>query len=454
MSRKSQLAKLGLFTAKVPRYTSYPTVQHFTPNVDATLYSSWLKAISPGSQISLYVHIPFCRKLCWFCACRTQGTQSNEPIEAYLEVLKSEISLVASQLPEGLEISRLHWGGGTPTILSAAQIRDLAQRFADHLPLSPTTEFSVEVDPGEIDQERCNALLEVGMTRASVGMQDFNDRIQQVIGRRQSFEQTYEAARLLRAAGLQKLNAEILCGLPYQTPPSITETTQLLLSLTPDRVAVSDYIHQPSMARRQSMIPTDSLPTPEEKFDLFETAAALLCWDGYEAIGIDHFARSDDTLTLARNAGQLRRGFQGYSADPSEVLIGLGASAVSRFPQGYAQNEASTAKYSAAIKKGRFASRAGHAFCGEDALRARLIEMLLCRFEISRSEALDEFPGCQAILDPLLDQAYRSFPGAMDLSNTRLSLTEEARPLVRVIAQQIFDSFAQVQSAHSDAPRA
>ena len=192
MITKTQLASMGLFDAKVPRYTSYPTAPHFNPSVGPREFESWIAEIKPDSAISLYVHVPFCRRLCWFCACRTQGTQSDAPVQAYLETLKSELALLKSRLPSGVKLSRLHWGGGTPTLLTAPMMADLAGEIADVAGFSDEYEFSVEIDPNEIDGPRLDTLAAAGMNRASIGVQDFNDAIQKTIGREQSFDVTRE----------------------------------------------------------------------------------------------------------------------------------------------------------------------------------------------------------------------------------------------------------------------
>jgi oxygen-independent coproporphyrinogen-3 oxidase len=229
MMMKKQLAKLGLFDAKVPRYTSYPTAPHFSNSVGASDFSNWIKAIKPGADISLYLHVPFCRRLCWFCACRTQGTQSDAPVAAYLETLKAELTLLRDVLPEGVRLSRLHWGGGTPTLLSAGMMTELAEAIFAIAPMATGGEFSVEIDPNEIDAARLDALAAAGMNRASIGVQDFDERIQQTIGRIQGYDITRDAAQAIRARGVTSLNADILFGLPHQSRARITESVQKLL---------------------------------------------------------------------------------------------------------------------------------------------------------------------------------------------------------------------------------
>ncbi|MDV4169442.1 oxygen-independent coproporphyrinogen III oxidase [Rhodovulum sp. FJ3] len=450
MSTESQLAKFGLFDARVPRYTSYPTAPHFSSSVGNSQFSSWIRAIPEGAQISLYLHVPFCRRLCWFCACRTQGTQTDSPVRAYIDTLLTEIAMLGRTLPKGVSLSRLHWGGGTPTLLSPDMIREVAQAVFDVAPLAPNAEFSVEIDPNEVDQARMDALAEMGMTRASIGVQDFDPEIQTVIGRIQSFETTKRAVDMIRDHGIQSLNTDILFGLPHQTKERITESVQKLLALSPDRVALYGYAHVPWMAKRQQMIPSDALPTPQERLRLFETARRLFLWDDYTEIGIDHFARKGDGLDIAARTGRLRRNFQGYTDDTSEVLIGLGASAISRFPQGFAQNNAATSAYTGHIQKGEFATHRGHAFAGEDLLRSRMIEALMCDFRISRDEMCDSFGRTPEQITAMFKQVADEFAGYVSLDSGDFVIRPEGQALTRMMARG-FDAYDLSKAGHSSA---
>ena len=450
MITNSRLAALGLFDTRVPRYTSYPTAPQFNAAIGADSHRRWIAAIAPGSTVSLYVHIPFCRRLCWFCACRTQGTQKDAPVRAYLQTLQAELALLKQILPDGVQLGRLHWGGGTPTLLSPTMMQDLAGAITAVAPLAKGAEFSVEIDPNEIDAARLDTLAAAGMTRASIGVQDFDPQIQQTIGRVQSYEVTRDAVAMLRARGIRSLNADILYGLPHQSRGRIADSVQKLLSLHPDRVALYGYAHVPWMARRQAMIATDSLPDPQQRLDLFETARRLFVWDGYDEIGIDHFATPQDGLGRARRRGGLRRNFQGYTDDRSEVLIGLGASAISRFPQGSTQNAAATSAHTGRIRAGEFSTARGHAFAGDDALRARIIEALMCDFRVETDELTTRFGAPRAQIDQLFAHANRQFDGLLELSETGLAIPPDLRPLTRLIARS-FDAYTLSPAGHSPA---
>ena len=450
MQTESQLARLGLFDARVPRYTSYPTAPQFGEAVGSAQFVQWIEAIAPGSQISLYLHVPFCRRLCWFCACRTQGTNSDDPVRVYVETLKTELALLRRHLPAGVSLSRLHWGGGTPTMMPAESMRELAEAVFAITPMAPGGEFSVEIDPNEIDAARLDALAAAGMNRASIGVQDFDPEIQAIIGRDQTYEVTRDAITMIRERGVHSLNADILYGLPNQTRSRLADSVQKLLSLSPDRVALYGYAHVPWMARRQQMIPSDTLPRPEERLALFEAARQLFVWDGYDEIGIDHFARPTDGLAVAAKAGTLRRNFQGYTDDPSPVLIGLGASSISRFPQGFAQMNSATSTWTKAVRDGQFSIHRGHEFRGEDLLRARIIEALMCDFHVSSAEIERDFGLSRAKFEALCAPIAAHFGAFVTLDAKGLSIPPAGRPLTRMIAAR-FDAYSMAKTGHSSA---
>ncbi len=450
MTQESQLARLGLFDAKVPRYTSYPTAPHFAGGVDAGLFGQWIEEIPEGAQISLYLHVPFCRRLCWFCACRTQGTSSEDPVIRYAQSLHAELALLKRRLPKGVTLSRLHWGGGTPTMLPADDMRRLADAIFAVVPMAEGAEFSVEIDPNDVDGARLDALAAAGMNRASIGVQDFDPLIQAAIGREQSFELTARVVDMIRARGIDSLNADILYGLPHQTEARIRDSVEKLIALSPERVALYGYAHVPWMSRRQQLIPADAMPSAQERLSLFDTATKLFKAAGYLDIGIDHFAKPSDSMAKAQVSGELRRNFQGYTVDPSPVLIGLGASSISRFPQGYAQNAPATSDYVKAVREGQFATHRGHAFSGDDRLRGRIIEALMCDFHVSRADILRHFDILPAALDQLLRQVTSQFEDMLILDASGLTIPAAARPLTRIIARG-FDAYDQSRAKHSAA---
>ncbi|MCC7320198.1 MAG: oxygen-independent coproporphyrinogen III oxidase [Rubellimicrobium sp.] len=450
MTISARLRELGLFDARAPRYTSYPPANHFSKAVGPGTVAQWQQALPAGARVSLYVHIPFCRRLCWFCACRTQGTTTDRPLIPYLDYLHHELALVSKNLDPGVVISQIHLGGGTPTLLSPQMLTELGTALRSFRPLAPDLQFSVEIDPTEVDADRIAALREVGMTRASIGVQDFDPLVQQSIGREQSFETTRDVVGMLRAVGVDSLNMDILYGLPHQTRARITDSVQKVLSLAPDRVALYGYAHVPWMAKRQALIPTEALPGAEERLDLFDTARRLFVWEGYREIGIDHFAREGDSMAAADRDARLKRNFQGYTVDDSVALIGIGASAISRYPQGYAQNISSSSLYATQIEEGRLASERGHALSADDLLRADMIEALMCRFALDLPAIAAahgvEIDRLRALVAPILAR----FGDAVRLERDLLSITDSPRLIARLVAQEL-DAYHMPQGRHSQA---
>ena len=450
MQTSPQLKRLGLFDARVPRYTSYPTAPHFKAGFGPETLSEWISAIPENDTVSLYVHIPFCRRLCWFCACRTQGTSTSEPVAAYLNSIKQELATIKDLLAPGIKLEHLHWGGGTPTLLQPDMIADLTDAILTTTPLAQDAQFSVEIDPSEIDGPRLDALAKAGMNRASIGVQDFDPMIQEVIGRPQSYEITKEAVDGLRARGIDSLNMDILYGLPHQNIARVTDSVEKLISLGPDRVALFGYAHVPWMARRQTLIPTEALPSAEERLELYNTARDLFVASGYDEIGIDHFALPSDGLAKAHKAGTMKRNFQGYTEDASQVLIGVGASSIARYPQGYVQNEPATSKYQAAARDGNLTAAKGHSFTPDDIARGRVIEELLCYFKVDFAALAKELDRPIGWFLALVDGLPETMPDTTDLTDNVLTIREGARPLARMIARH-FDAYEVNESGHSQA---
>lgn len=449
MSTHDLLSRAGLFTENAPRYTSYPTAPMFHEGVGALQVADWLRRSDAGQAVSLYLHIPFCERLCWFCACRTQGTRTHAPVASYVDTLVQEIGLIAALLPGRRRVGRLHWGGGTPTILEPAEMTRLSAALAAAFDLTGA-EFSVEIDPTCVDEARLDALVAAGLGRASLGIQDFASEVQKAIGRDQSFEVTARAVAGLRARGVSAINTDLVYGLPDQSQARLDRTLDLLMDLAPARVALFGYAHVPWMARRQRMIREEALPDPHARHALFADASARLQAEGYQMIGIDHFARPEDSMAVAARQGRLRRNFQGYTDEPCPILLGLGASAISRFPQGYAQNAAATAAYQARIREGRPATSRGFAMGIEDRLRARAIEMLMCDFRIDLVSLRAEFGDAVSRLVASCRAAVSRYAGALDWAPQALTILPEARALTRLIARE-FDAYAGGEAQHSQA---
>lgn len=448
MEHIDTLRRMGLFDARVPRYTSYPPATAFSPQTGEAFQVSCLKALDPETPVSVYIHIPFCERLCWFCACRTQGTTTLKPVVNYLRVVKEELELLRATLPDGIIMGQMHWGGGTPTILPPDMIRELAQAVYDVIPSAPDFSFSVEIDPTLVDDAKIAALAEMGMTRASIGIQDFALDVQEAIGRKQSYEATRACVDSLRDAGITSLNADLVYGLPHQTPAKLANTIAKVHALDPDRIALFGYAHVPTFSKRQKLIPDAALPGEEERYHLARQAAQAFVGSGYQAIGIDHFGKPEDSLTMASNAGHLRRNFQGYTDDTCPTLIGIGASSISQFAQGYVQNASATAAYIERVEAGKLSGHRGYELTAKDRLRATAINMLMCDFAIDLQK-LDAHPNARDLL-PIHQAILEDFAGCVVATGQGLRITEAGRPLTRIIAQR-YDGFGDIVAQYSQA---
>lgn len=450
MKQIDRLGSLGLFDARVPRYTSYPTAPAFSAETGAAFQARELSALDPDVPVSVYVHVPFCERLCWFCACRTQGTRTLGPVESYLATLEDELRLLRDALPEGVRMGRLHWGGGTPTILPPEMIHRLAQAVKAVIPPTQDWEFSVEIDPTMVDRAKIAALAAEGMTRASIGIQDFDPVVQAAIGRMQPFDVTRACVEDLREAGVASLNTDLVYGLPHQDAARIADTVEKVLTLAPDRVALFGYAHVPWVAKRQKLIDESVLPGDRARYRLSELASRRFAGAGFAPIGIDHFARPGDELAQAAQEGRLRRNFQGYTADHCPTLIGLGASSIASLPGGYVQNAPATAAYAQRIAAGQLAGSRGHAMTEEDRLHGRAIEMLMCDFHLDRDALHARFGDMAGGLDATCALIADRFGDLVSLDDAGLCILPEGRPLTRIIASA-FDAHMPAEARFSRA---
>ncbi len=432
---------ISRLSAAVPRYTSYPTAPHFNNEVGDETYARWLSDIPPSRRVSLYVHIPFCDRLCWFCACATKQTHRYEPLARYLKSLFREIDLVSELAGKQTVVTALHFGGGSPTMLKPADLTGLAAHLKSRFRFSPDAEISVEIDPNDMDQPRHRALAEIGMTRASLGVQDFDETVQQAINREQTFRQTEAVVTAARAGGAKSVNIDLLYGLPHQTVDSVAATLRQVLTLSPDRIALFGYAHVPWMKKHQTMIDETSLPDTDARFRQSQNAARLLLEAGYVAVGIDHFAKPSDSLAIASRERRLKRNFQGYTDDRADIVIGLGASAIGKLPQGYVQNMPSAGGYERLIADSRLATVRGFELSDTDRARAWVIERLMCDFGFSQS-ALQS--GFGAVAGPILTEAHQlaasDANGLFERTARGFRITKKGKPFARLIASR-FDSY-------------
>jgi len=438
MDHVSTLRSYGLFDAKVPRYTSYPPANRFERDVGHRHQADWLAQVSPDEPVSVYVHIPFCRRLCWFCACRTQGTQTLSPVDAYMDRLLVEIETVArDHLPRGIKMGRLHLGGGTPTLLSGPMMDRLLTHIHRYITPSDNFEFSVEIDPTDASAEVLAVLSKWSMQRASIGVQDFDEAVQQAIGRLQGYDLTRDIIEKLRDGGVQSLNVDFLYGLPHQSMGSLMHTIDAIAALSPDRLALYGYAHVPHVSKRQVMISGHALPDAEARFVMQETAGQRLTSIGYDAVGIDHFALPTDSLAQAAQSGRMKRNFQGYTDDPCATLIGFGASAISKFPQGYLHNAVSTAAYSSRVEAGGLAAHKGYVMTKDDNFIAALINGIMCEGALRRDMIAELDDARTHQFDLILDDVKQACPDAFFELADGLVLKPKLLAASRLIAARV-----------------
>jgi oxygen-independent coproporphyrinogen-3 oxidase len=431
--------------APLPRYTSYPTANHFAPVAPAD-YREWLGSLEDDAALSLYMHVPFCNDLCWYCACSTKATHRYKPVARYLDTLEAEIATVAGLLPRRHRVTHLHWGGGSPDILSAADITRLGDTFRRHFQFDARAEFAIEIDPRLMTVAKADAMAGAGVNRISIGVQDFDPAVQAAIGRMQGFDITRTTVEMFRDRGVTSVNFDLVYGLPHQTLASLTRTIEQVLALSPDRIAMFGYAHLPGRATNQKLINEAALPGAVERFAMARQVTTLLERAGYQQLGLDHFAKLDDSLSTQ----PLNRNFQGYTTDSSETLIGLGASAIGKLPQGYVQNAVAVGDYAKRVADHGLASARGRTLTADDRLRAYVIERLMCDFEFSGSAVMGMFgDAASAVLDEADAIVSDDSDGFVEQTTTGFRLTERGRPFVRNICAR-FDAYLKpVAGKHS-----
>lgn len=427
---------MELLLRSVPRYASYPTASWFDHSVTADRHDRWIGSLSPAARVALHLHVPFCPRLCWFCACRTQIAKGTDALQTYVAALGREIGRVAERLPSGVRVARVLWQGGSPAVLPATLIRSLADLTRASVRFDREAGFCVELDPVSGADDRIEALLDAGMTRVRLGVQDFSEETGAAIGSGQNPEDFRDLVARLRRAGVPGIEVGILFGLPRQSLVSLAETCAVVLGTGPDRLTLSGYVHAPRVAKRQRMIPEALLPGTGERLAQQELATRLLVEAGYVRVGVDLFVRPGDPLAAARETGRLRRCLGGYTDDPVDAVIGLGASSISRFRQGYVQNHVSTTRYCESADTAP--SRAGLALSLEDRVRARAIEMLMCDFALDLRALGAEFGDFAAILRRDIDAAARAFPDHLRRTGAGLEILSDG-PLLAGLVARFFD---------------
>ncbi len=432
-----------------PRYTSYPTADRFVEAFTADDYVQALQQRRSGvalnaTPLSLYVHIPFCESLCYYCACNKIITRHHERAEMYLRYLSREIDLHVQEIGVGQPVSQLHLGGGTPTFLSDAELGELMEMLRRNFTLVPGGEYSIEVDPRTVDAQRLAVLAKLGFNRLSFGVQDFDPDVQKAVHRVQPAEQVFALVKTARELGFESINVDLIYGLPRQTVESFERTLNQVSELLPDRIALYAYAHLPERFKPQRRIVTTELPVAHARTSMFKQALATLGDAGYVYIGMDHFALPNDALSVAKRQGRLHRNFQGYSTQPDCDLIALGVSAIGRVGAIYSQNAKTLADYYDHLDQGRLPVVRGLALSRDDLLRRSVIMALMCQgnlqFEAIEQAYLIDFASYFAPeLRVLAEQAEQ---GLITLTETSIEVTPQGWLFVRAVAM-VFDRYLQ-----------
>jgi oxygen-independent coproporphyrinogen-3 oxidase len=434
----------------VPRYTSYPTAPHFHEGINSATYARWVRELPHDVPLSLYLHIPFCDRLCWFCGCHTKQVLRYEPIAAYLVPLVAEIRKVAELLDGRGRVTAIHLGGGSPSMLKPADLLGLAATLQSAFAIEGQPEFSIEIDPNDMTPDRYAGFAAAGVNRASIGVQDFDPKVQAAINRIQTPEQTRAVVDGMRAAGVTSVNLDVLYGLPFQTLDSLQRTIGEVLSMRPDRIALFGYAHVPWMKTHQKMIDESALPDVVARYRQAEAAAAQLIAAGYVAVGMDHFALPSDGLAIAAQSGALHRNFQGYTTDDATALIGLGASAIGVLPQGYVQNVTATGQYMRQVSEGGLALVRGVALTPDDRLRRYVIEQLMCNFEVSLGDLRSRFgPLADALVGEIAAFCAHDKEQLASFDGRRLVIAPARRAFVRLVAAAFDTYLVQGERRHS-----
>ncbi len=433
------------FDVSGPRYTSYPTADRFVEAFDAEAYRLWLGRRTVGGigrPLSLYVHIPFCNTICYYCACNKIITKVHGRSSKYLKYLAKELAMQAAALEGSHEVVQLHFGGGTPTFLSNDELRQLMASIREHFTLIPNGEYSIEVDPRKVDAETVALLGELGFNRMSIGVQDFDPVVQKAVNRIQSIEETQLVIEAARASGFQSVSVDLIYGLPKQNVISFNHTLEEVIKLSPDRLSIYNYAHLPGLAKPQRRINEADLPSPDAKLQILQLAIRRLTDAGYVFIGMDHFAKPDDELAVAQRQGRLHRNFQGYSTHAEADLMAFGVSALSKVGPTYCQNYKTIEEYYDALDRDELPVMRGIELTPDDVLRRSIIQALMCHFELSTESVeiahLIDFKTYFATELASLSEMEQA--GLLTIDSQWITILPRGRMLVRAIAM-VFDRY-------------
>lgn len=439
------LELLKKYNTPGPRYTSYPTAPHFSKEFTSEHFRGEIiesNADENAPDLSLYFHFPFCRTLCYFCGCNVIITRNQDRIAKYLDYLKKEIDLFSSLINPERKVVQLHWGGGTPTYLSPEQIRDIYGYIESHFNFADDAEISIEIDPRTITKEHLPTLREIGFNRVSFGVQDFGHKVQEVINRIQTDEQNEYVIEESRRLGFDSINMDLIYGLPYQSVESYQKTLDKVIELDPDRLAIFNYAHVPWLKKHQKLIPEDAMPSVTERLAILKLVIERLTEAGYVYIGMDHFAKPDDELSIALEEKTLYRNFQGYSTRAGAEVYAMGITSISQLYNVFAQNVKTTPEYEKLLGEGRIPTVVGYKLNQDDKIRRYVITEIMCNSQVIKADVQDKF---DIDFDTYFADAFPQlepfiYDGLLTLEKDRLLVHDAGRLVVRNIAMA-FDAY-------------
>lgn len=428
-----------------PRYTSYPTAPLFSADFtdeDFVAEISATNAAGETSELSLYLHFPFCEKLCYFCGCNMRVSHDRELIANYNRYIKKEIEMLLPRISRERRVAQMHWGGGTPSYLLPEEIADIGSFIRSNFEFTDDAEASIEIDPRGLTQNHVAAFRESGFNRVSMGVQDFELEVQKAVNRVQSEEITRQAVDWCRNAGFTSINLDLIYGLPHQTPESFAETVEKIVDISPDRIAVFNYAHVPWLKKHQNLIRAEDLPTAEERLQILGETIETLTKSGYQYIGMDHFARKNDELAVAQENGSLYRNFQGYSTKAGCDVYAFGISAISQFRNIYAQNVKNIHDYFSRIDSGRAATNVGYRMAEDDHIRKETIMQLMCHLTVDKRSIegrfhfdFDDYFALELLkLQPFIDD------GLLTINRDSIDVEGRGKLIIRNIAM-CFDAY-------------
>ncbi|MCF6199838.1 MAG: oxygen-independent coproporphyrinogen III oxidase [Hyphomicrobiaceae bacterium] len=439
-------------TTEVPRYTSYPTAAQFG-DLSTQTYRDWLGALKRDEPISLYVHVPFCHEMCWYCGCHTTIVSGYDRVGTYFKTLMREVELLGEAIGHKPRVSHLHFGGGTPTILSPEHFGKFVAQIAEHFEFLSDADLAVEMDPRTLSAEMVGALADAGINRASLGVQDFSPHVQANIHRIQPFYIVDRSVKWLRAAGIKAINFDLMYGLPYQKLSDVERTVTRALSLEPDRIAMFGYAHVPWFKKHMRVIKEESLPDTLERYAEAQLAADLMREHGYEEIGFDHYAKPDDAMSIAARDGSLKRNFQGYTVDEADTMLGLGASSIGQMQNGYVQNAPNLKEWREIVESGQLTVRRGLLINDDDRFRRAAIEKVMTDLALDMEGHCKEYGQPVNALDDALDKLKGlEKDGLIELDGRKVKVIEpQGRRFLRSIAASFDQYWIPSKSKHSKA---